>query len=88
MRTYLEFIEQAQLVGDVTTTLTTGDLEYPGTALEIDGSDGEELFHVVIDSKGEQQLLFFSHGDNYRIPLCLMEQILVAAREKVRKMDE
>ncbi len=88
MTNYLGFIEQAHLVRDVSSTVTTGDLEYPGTALEIEDSEDGELFHVVVDSKGEQQVLFFSHDANYRIPVRLLERILLMARDTVQKVDE
>lgn len=50
---YSEFIESAPLVEHIDTIVTTGDAEYPGTALEVCDQDGRELFHVVVDLTGE-----------------------------------
>jgi len=81
---YMDTIEAARLVTGVEITTTTGDVEYPGTAIEVADEHGEELFHVVMDSSGERQVLLFAHSDNYRIPLARLEKIVAIANEKVR----
>jgi len=85
---YSEEIKKARLVEDVETTTSTGDMEYEGTALEVYDKQGEELFHIVVDDKGNKQLLFFEIKDRYRISLELMEQILIKAKEVVKNEDE
>jgi hypothetical protein len=55
---YDSIIKKARLLREVKSTLTTGDLEYPGTALEVYDEQGNEMFHVVIDMEGEIQILF------------------------------
>jgi len=55
MTTYMQRIEATPIVKDVEVTLTTGDLDYDGTALEVSDESGNELFHVVVDSNGERQ---------------------------------
>jgi hypothetical protein len=85
MKPYTEFIEAARLIPSVTSQITTGDVEYPGTALEVSDKDGKELFHIVVDLSGEVQVLFFAQKAHYRLPLSLLEQILNAAKEKVGK---
>ena len=84
MRKYINTIMQARLVRTVDTCLTTGDLDYPGTAIEVRDNEGEELFHVVVDSTGERQVLFFPVGASYRLPLDVLERVLSSAKEKVR----
>jgi len=83
MSRYLEWIEQARLVDVVKSTSTTGDVEYPGTALEVADVDGRELFHVVVDASGRRQVLFLATPDNYRLPLELVERALAGAKEVV-----
>jgi hypothetical protein len=85
---YKETIGHARLIDDVDSTLTTGDIEYDGTALEIGDKNGTELFHVVIDDAGDTQILFFASEENYRIPVKLMERILNRAKETVRRVEE
>ena len=88
MSNYEAFINAAPLISNVETTLTTGDLDYNGTAFEItEEQTGSELFHVVVDASGEQQLLFFGCDGNYRIPLAVFEEIIHAAKEKVHLTD-
>ena len=85
---YKELISQANLIDDIDSTITTGDLEYDGTALEIWDKNGKELFHVVIDDAGQIQILFFASKEHYRIPAELFERILDRAKEAVRKVNE
>ena len=87
MRSYSEIIASARLITDVKTESTSGDLEYSGTALEVGDQDGVELFHVVVDEKGERQLLFFSSERDYRMPLELLERLLSRAKKVVREVD-
>lgn len=83
MSRYLELIEQARLVEEVASSTTTGDVEYPGTSLEI-ADDGEnDLFHIVVDRKGQRQVLYFAICENYRLPLDLLERIIARAKETV-----
>ncbi len=89
MSRYLELIEQARLVGSVESCTTTGDVDYPGTALEIADPNGKDLFHIVVDGRGQRQILFFAAQENYRLPLEILEQIIVRAKELVAaKNDE
>ena len=88
MSSYLEFIERARLVETVESCLTTGDVEYPGTALEVTDRSGEDLFHVVVDSKGRRQVLIFAAHAHYRLPLELLEECLARAREAVTTKRE
>jgi hypothetical protein len=83
--TYSSLIKSARLVSSIESNTSTGDLEYPGTALEIADDHGEDLFHVVIDETGDLQVLFFANRENYRMRLDLLEKILERARETVKK---
>ena len=87
-KSYLEFIESAKLFERVETTLTGGDVDYNGTALEVNSEKGEELFHVVVDSKGEQQVLIFRGEGNYRIPLKIFNEIIEVSRKKVNALED
>ena len=84
MSDYKTLIANTPLVSEVESTTTTGDLNYDGTALEIESVDGDELFHIVVDEKGESQFLFFRSEGNYRIPIELMERIIEGAKQHVR----
>ncbi len=64
--------------------LTTGDPEYEGTAIEVRDEAGEELFHIVVDEHGDQQIMFFPVRKRYRISLELMRHIIDGASDKVR----
>lgn len=86
MTTLMQRIESTTLVSNVESTLTTGDLDYDGTTLEISDETGKDLFQVVVDSKGQRQFRFFKTDRDFRIPLELMEQIVQTAKEKVSKM--
>jgi hypothetical protein len=86
MKKYSEFIESAPLIEHIDTVVTTGDAEYPGTALEVWDQDGRELFHVVVDLTGEKHILFLT--GNYRLPLAALEEILAKAKVEVRRMEE
>jgi hypothetical protein len=88
MSKYEEFINAAPLIPSVETTLTTGDLDYDGTAFEVtDKQTGAELFHVVVDVTGERQLLLFGADGNFRVKLSDLEKIIHAAKEKVHRTD-
>lgn len=80
---YLELIEQTRIIRDVDSCTTTGDPEYPGTALEVYTTDGEEILHVVVDSTGERQVRFLARDHPLRIPLELLEQIIAKAKDVV-----
>lgn len=84
---YGSYIEKAKLVNEIDSISTTGDIEYDGAALEISEKDGDELFHIVVDKKGELQILFFSLDHNYKMPLELMEKIICKARQIVKKIE-
>lgn len=83
MKKYLDFIEETRLISEIESCTTTGDLDYPGTALEIRDKDDNELFHIVTDSTSERQIIFFAQDKNFRIPLNLMEKIIKKAKEIV-----
>lgn len=83
MGDYLRFVEETRLLDAVDACVTSGDLEYPGTTLEVVGPDGQDLFHVVVDSTGQRQILFFASEENFRLPLDVMERILARAKELV-----
>ncbi len=85
---YLEFIEQARLIREIATCTTTGDLDYPGTALEVSEPGGDEILHVVVDASGERQILFLASAQAFRIPLSLFEEILSKAKELVKPADD
>jgi len=87
MSRYIKIIEEARLIKDVSTCTTTGDVEYPGTALEVSDENERELFHVVVDKSGERQVLIFSADEDYRLSLELLEKIIAKAKEEVRKTD-
>lgn len=88
MKSYLEFIEQTRLVAEVESCTTTGDVEYPGTALEIADQYGKDLFHVVVDSKGQRQVMFFAVKEDYRLPLEVLEKIIARAKEVVELVKD
>jgi hypothetical protein len=73
---YKKIIENAILINDIESNTTTGDLEYPGTALEICNKEGEDLFHFIVDGNGDIQALFFANKYDYRIPVELLEKIV------------
>ena len=86
MSSYLESIEQTRLITNLQSCTTTGDVDYPGTALEITDQDGNDLFHVVVDGKGERQVMFFAARDDYRLPLETLERIIARAKEVVQPL--
>jgi len=88
MRSYVDTIAQTRIVREIRSCTTTGDLEYSGTALEISDETGQELFHVVVDTNGERQLLFFPSSEGYRIPVEVMERILAKANAAVSSIDD
>jgi hypothetical protein len=84
---YQSLIERARLIKSIESTATTGDVAYSGTALEITDENGEDLFHFVVDSKGDLQALFFSHAENYRMSMSDLEKIILKAKETVKVVD-
>lgn len=86
MSDYSHFIENTPLIERVDITTTGGDPDYNGTAIEISDESGNELFHVVVDSKGERQFLFIQSQGDYRITLDEMEQIIASAKKHVRSI--
>lgn len=81
---YLDFIEKTRFIRNPEVTFTTGDPEYPGTALEVyDKKNKVELFHFVVDGTGERQLLVFGQGKPYRISLDNLEELIKNAKEQV-----
>ena len=59
-------------------------MDYPGTAIEIKDSKGDELFHIVVDSNANQQVLFFASDKNFRISLDDLILILQKSKDKVK----
>lgn len=86
MKPYIDFIESTPIIDRVEAVVTTGDPEYPGTALEVWEPNGRELFHVVVNSAGERHILFLA--GNYRLTLTQLEEIIAKAKEEVRFIDE
>ena len=84
MKSYTELIESTPIIRHVETTVTTGDLDYNGTALEVEDASGNELFHVVVDEKGEQQFLIYPMQERVRMPLQVLEEVLLFAKKKVQ----
>ena len=84
MNDYLRFIEAAPLISQIESTTSSGDLNYQGTAMEVSTTDGDELFHVVVDGNGQIQFLFFRSEGNYRLPLDVMQRVIDSARQCVR----
>jgi hypothetical protein len=84
---YTSYIENSKLIKDIESISTTGDADYDGTALEISEKNGDELFHVVVDKDGELQILFLSSEKNYRLPLELMERIILKSRQIVKRVE-
>ena len=87
MTSYMRRIERTPLVANVETTLTTGGVDYDGTALEVCDDSDTHLFHIVVDPHGERQILFFGSAGDYRMRLELLEKIVETAKEKVRMID-
>ena len=84
MKSYTEMIESIPIIRHVETTVTTGDLDYNGTALEVEDASGNELFHVVVDEKGEQQFLIYPMQERVRMPLHVLEEVLLFAKKTVK----
>lgn len=87
MKSYAEMIEETPIIRHVETTVSSGDLDYNGTALEVEDASGNELFHVVVDEKGEQQLLVYPVNERFRIPLHVLEEVLLFAKKTVKVAD-
>lgn len=86
---YSEFIKRTPLVRDedVVVVQTTGDADYPGTSLEV--SCGEtELFHIVVDDNGVQQVIVFPQREHYRMDLSTLDAIILAAKGRVHAAGE
>lgn len=77
----MDFIESTRFIDDVEVTITTGDVEYPGNAMEVCEQNGNELFHIVVDSTGQKQVIFLAHKGHYRLSLPKIEEILEKANE-------
>lgn len=88
MTSYLDLITQARLIDRVESCTTTGDVEYPGTALEVTDPDGADLFHVIVDQSGQRQVLLFAAKESYRLPLEVVEQMIAKAKETVVFLGE
>ena len=84
MNDYTKMIAATPLITEIESTTTSGDLDYRGTAMEVATSEGDELFHVVVDGSGQTQFLFFRSEGNYRLPLELMQRVIDAAQQCVR----
>ena len=84
MNDYTRFIEAAPLISQIESTTSSGDVNYQGTAMEVSTTDGDELFHVVVDGNGQIQFLFFRSEGNYRLPLDVMQRVIDSARQCVR----
>jgi hypothetical protein len=85
---YKTFINEAQLIKKPHFIITTGDPDYPGTALEVFDNDENEIFHFVVNQKGEKQLLFFGNKKNFRLSIEDMEFLINNAREKVKLIND
>lgn len=85
MKQYIDLIESTPLIDQVEPVLTTGDPDYPGTALEVWEPNGQALFHVVVDAAGNRQILFLA--GNYRLSLTRLEEIIAKAKEEVLWVD-
>lgn len=82
---YSEHIKKARLItyDEIEVVLTTGDPEYPGTALEVTMGD-DELFHCVVDEDGTKQVMFYPQKSVYRLELSTLEAIVSSAKDKLR----
>lgn len=78
-------IEKARLYQAVDSTITTGDLDYEGTAMEVVSDCGEEIFHVVVDRDGQRQVLFFRSDFDFRLPLEVLEEVIQKAKREIQK---
>jgi hypothetical protein len=85
---YRESIQKTRLISDIETTITYGDVDYNGTAVEIGEKNSVELFHIVNDQNGELQILFVASKQNYRMPIDLFERIIEKAKGVVSIIDE
>ena len=86
---YTDFIRRTQFVKDdeLEVVLTTGDVDYSGTALEVT-CDNIELFHFVVDEDGVQQVVVFPQKSCYRMNLSTLDAIILAAKEEVRSTND
>lgn len=85
---YLEFIRKTRLIRDdeVEVVLFTGVAD-PASTLEVIAGD-DELFYIVVDESGDQQVLFLARDNDYRLSLSLLERIVSAAKENVRYVPD
>ena len=81
---YQQIIARAKLFGDLSYEITTGDADYPGTALEVSDKSGVEILHIVLGDGGELQFLFFPISENFRIPVSVMDEMISKAKEVVK----
>lgn len=84
----LEFVESIRLLDAVEAVVTTGDAEYPGTTMEVTDSAGNDLFHFVVDQRGERQLLVFPSESPYRLSLDRLERLLARAKQTVTHVPD
>ncbi|WP_020593620.1 hypothetical protein [Kiloniella laminariae] len=87
MTKYKDIIESSLLIEKYDSCLTTGDIEYEGTALEIMDQNGEEIFHIVVDNRGVLQVLMFPRDEPFRLDLDMLIEIMVNSKGIVRKYD-
>lgn len=88
MSDYTEFIRRAHLISQLDYLLTTGDVEYCGTAVEVRDESERELFHLVLDeSTGEVQVLFLAHSQDFRLSISQLKQMLEVAESQVRLVE-
>ena len=87
MSKYLDWIESTRLITEVDSCTTSGDVDYPGTALEITDKSNRDIIHVVVDSTGKRQVMILAQADDYRLPLELLEEILNTAKKRVSHVN-
>ena len=89
MTDYTGYIRRTRLIGELDYLLTTGDLEYCGTAIEVLDGQGVHLFHLVIDEETrETHVLFLSHSENFRLSISQVKRMIEVAESKVRPLEE
>lgn len=67
--------------------LTTGDVDYPGTALEV-YIDNKELFDFVVDETGERQVIIYSNNALYRLSFHLFEAMVDCVNKNVKYIPD
>lgn len=85
---YTDFINSIPIAdGKLSSTLTTGDVDYPGTALEVYVED-KELFDFVVNEKGELQVIVYPNNASYRLSFSLFEEMVRLVSEKVKYIPD